>query len=289
MRRVASRCHCHSGALRSARLIRLWHARGPLRSSGGAGSVRGPALLATVAGDEPGSEAEGWRSPGSREPGRGVRHSHCHPAVQSPRPGSLVAEPTGIGRSRGRASSRPVSAGSGGGEGRARDASVKDLFRSALEPREHRHTSCSNRQRHATACSMQHATADTMGGVPVRFAARATWTATLSDLGQDAQQRTTWAAQVRVAEPPARRRQARQPRSHRRLCGPTVFVTVLVQWPHAPPPQCDAAPCRSNPFQSSHRRVARPSTVPMQWNAADIRWPMGVCARLPAAHTAWRL
>ncbi len=154
-------------------------------SSGGAGSVRGPALLATVAGDEPGSEAEGWRSPDSREPGRGVRHRHCHAAVQSPRPGSLVAEPTGIGRSRGRASSRPLSAGCGGGERRARDASVKDLFRSALEPRERRHTSCSNRQRHATACSMQHATADTMGGVPVRFAARATWTESLSDLGQD--------------------------------------------------------------------------------------------------------
>ena len=45
------------------------------------------------------------------------------------------------------------------------------------------------------------------------------------------QQRTPWAAQVRVAEPPERRRQARQLRFHRRLCGPTV----LARWPHVPP------------------------------------------------------
>ena len=99
------------------------------------------------------------------------------------------------------------------------------------------------------------------------------------------QQRTPWAAQVRVAEPPERRRQARQPRSHRRLCGPTV----LARWPHVPPPHDEAAPCRSNPFQSSHRRVAQPITVLMRWNAAERRPPMGVRARLHAAHTAWRL
>ena len=79
-------------------------------------AVRGPALLATGRGDEPGREAESRRCQDSREPGRGVRHRHCHAAVQLPRPGWLVAEPTGIGRSRGRASSRPLSAVCGGGE-----------------------------------------------------------------------------------------------------------------------------------------------------------------------------
>ena len=139
---------------------------------GGAAAVQaavgGPALLATVAAMSRAakSKAEDLRT---RE-GRAVvsvtvTAMTASQSLQWPRPGWLVAEPTGIGRSRGRARRRPVSAGCGGGERRARDASVKDLLRAALEPRERRHTSCSNRQQRATTCSMQHATAGTMSGV----------------------------------------------------------------------------------------------------------------------------
>jgi hypothetical protein len=84
------------GALRSARLLYLWYADGPRRSSGGAGCGGRAGAPGHGRGDEPGSEAEGRRSLDSRGLNRGVRRCRCHAAMQLPRPGWLVAERTGI-------------------------------------------------------------------------------------------------------------------------------------------------------------------------------------------------